>query len=200
MKDPIKILSKDTLRDLRIPPNQRITKKFPIMTYGETPSVRTEDWKLECFGDVASRLVITWQELLEMPRVEVVADFHCVTRWSRLNNVWEGVSLLELLNRIELKSTVTHVTQHCYGGYTTNVSLDALKAEDALLAFRHDGRPLEPDHGGPVRMVLPKLYAWKSAKWVSGLEFLSSDRPGFWERNGYHNQGDPWREERYSDG
>ncbi len=182
----------------RVPPDQYVTSKFPVLTYGATPRIALEEWRLHLTGLAARPVELTWEQFQALPRVRNVADFHCVTGWSRLNNEWEGVGFRELVNLVGPRPEARFVAVGCYGGYTTNMDLAALMDEDVLLACRHDGSDLPPEHGGPVRLVVPKRYAWKSAKWVHVLEFLAEDRPGFWETHGYHNVADPWREERYS--
>lgn len=182
----------------RIPPGQYTTSKWPVLTYGETPRIEPERWSIHLFGKVAEETTLTWEQLQALPRVRITADFHCVTRFSTVENPWEGVSTRELLRQVRIDPEASHVMVHCYGGYTTNLPLEDFLSERSLLADRHDGRPLARDHGGPVRLVVPHLYAWKSAKWVNGLELLDGDKRGFWERNGYHTYGDPWREERFS--
>ena len=182
----------------RIPPGQYTTGKWPVLTYGETPRIEPESWSIHLFGKVAEETTLTWEQFQALPRVRITADFHCVTRFSTVDNPWEGVSTLALLRQVRIDPEASHVMVHCYGGYTTNLPLEDLLSERSLLADRHDGRPLPVDHGGPVRLVVPHLYAWKSAKWVNGIELLDGDKRGFWERNGYHTYGDPWREERFS--
>lgn len=181
----------------RIPPGQYLTEKFPVLTYGPTPRVQTETWTLRLFGEVEQPVMLSWAAFMALPQVEIRSDFHCVTHWSRLDNVWMGVAIREILRLVQLKPSATHVMAHAVGGYTTNLPLAVLNDDDVLIAHRHDDQPLTPDHGYPARLVVPKRYAWKSAKWLSGLEFLSEDRPGFWERNGYSNSAEPWAEERY---
>lgn len=182
----------------RVPPGQYVTDKWPVLTYGETPRIRPEDWTLRLFGRVDAEATLSWQQLQALPRAQVTADFHCVTRFSTLDNPWEGVATREVLRQVRIDPEASHVLVHCYGGYTTNLPLEDFLSERALLADAHKGLPLLDDHGGPVRLVVPHLYAWKSAKWVNGLELLDGDKRGFWERNGYHTYGDPWREERFS--
>ncbi|MBL7976885.1 MAG: sulfite oxidase-like oxidoreductase [Bacteroidetes Order II. Incertae sedis bacterium] len=181
----------------RIPPGQFLTQKFPVLTYGSTPKIKTEDWKLRIFGAVASEIILTWDGLMSLPQTELKTDFHCVTTWSQLDNVWKGVHIREVLQQIKILPEACYVMAHAYGGYTTNMPLEVLDDDDVLLAYGHNGEYLTPDHGFPMRLVIPKKYAWKSAKWLSGLEFMLQDRPGFWERNGYSMSADPWREERY---
>ena len=183
----------------RLPPNQVLTAKWPVLTYGETPRVDLEHWKFRCFGLVEQEVAWTWKEFLALPRVQVKSDIHCVTHWSRYDNLWEGVAVPEILRRVRLRPEATAVMAHSVGGYTTNILLDDLRGDDVLLAFRHDGADLPAEHGGPVRLVVPKLYLWKSAKWIESFEFLDINAPGFWEVNGYHLRADPWKEERYSD-
>lgn len=184
--------------DDRVPPGQYVTDKWPVLTYGDTPEIEPERWSVLLFGRVAEEVTLTWEQFQALPRVRVTADFHCVTRFSTLDNAWEGVSTRELLRQVRPDSEASHVMVHCYGGYTTNLPLEDFLSEHALLVDRHNGLPLPVDHGGPVRLVVPHLYAWKSAKWVNGIELLDKDQRGFWERSGYHTYGDPWREERFS--
>jgi DMSO/TMAO reductase YedYZ molybdopterin-dependent catalytic subunit len=182
----------------RVPPGQYVTNKWPVLTYGHTPSIQPEKWTLRIFGLVDGEKTLSWKELQALPRVRVTADFHCVTRFSTLDNGWEGVATRELIRQVRVHPEASHVMVHCYGGYTTNLPLEDFLSEKALLADRHNGHPLPVDHGGPVRLVVPHLYAWKSAKWVNGIELMDEDRRGFWEENGYHTYGDPWQEERFS--
>ncbi|QYJ15735.1 Protein-methionine-sulfoxide reductase catalytic subunit MsrP [Rubrobacter xylanophilus DSM 9941] len=183
----------------RIPPGQYLVgERWPVLTYGPTPEVELRSWDFRVDGLVENPLRLTWEEWEELPRVEVKADMHCVTSWSRLDNLWGGVQAKHILGLAEPKPEARYVSVFCEGGYTTNLPLEELYEEDALFATHHDGEPLTPEHGWPLRLVVPRLYAWKSAKWVRGMELLAEDRPGFWEENGYHNYGDPWREQRYS--
>jgi DMSO/TMAO reductase YedYZ molybdopterin-dependent catalytic subunit len=181
----------------RLPAGQYLTKKWPILSYESTPKFDAEKYRFKVWGAVAEPFELTWDELLALPRVQLTSDFHCVTTWSRFDNAWEGVHIREILQRAKPLPEVKFVTAHSFTGYTTNMPLADLDDDDVLIAFTHDGEPLEPEHGGPVRLIVPKLYAYKSAKWLSGLEFLEKDRPGFWEVRGYHNHADPWKEERY---
>jgi DMSO/TMAO reductase YedYZ molybdopterin-dependent catalytic subunit len=182
----------------RLPRGQVLTRKWPVLTYGETPRLDLANWSFRCFGLVQEPVTWTWQEFLELPRVQVTSDVHCVTRWSRFDNRWEGVSVPEILRRARVLPEASAVMVHADPDYTTNLLLTDLASEDALLAYRHDGTPLPVEHGGPWRLVVPRLYFWKSAKWVRGFEFLDHNAPGFWEQNGYHLRADPWREERYA--
>ena len=183
----------------RVPPGQTLTQKWPVLTYGLTPRFDPTRWTFRCFGLVEREVSWTWEEFQRLPRVKLVSDIHCVTRWSRLDNEWEGVSIREIMKHVKPLPEATYVMQHADPDYTTNIALEDLIDDDVLLALKHNGRDLEPDHGGPCRLVVPKLYFWKSAKWVRGLEFLEVNPPGFWEVNGYHMRADPWKEERYSD-
>lgn len=195
---PDVIVSSDTRRENRIPPGQTRTRKWPVLHASDVPNISLDRWKLEVTGLVETPLSFSWEEFQALPRVKVFADFHCVTTWSRLGNLWEGVSAAEILSRTGVKPNVKFVVVTGYDyGWTTNFPLADFAAEDALLVDVHDGRPLSSDHGGPVRLVVPKLYAWKSAKWIRKIEFVAQDTPGYWERMGYHNHGDPWTEERF---
>jgi DMSO/TMAO reductase YedYZ molybdopterin-dependent catalytic subunit len=182
----------------RIPPGQYVTDKWPVLTYGKTPSIEPAKWTLRIFGLVDGEKTLSWKQLQSLPRVRITADFHCVTRFSPLDNGWEGVSTREVIRQVRVDPEASHVMVHCYGGYTTNLPLEDFLSEKALFVDRHNGKPLPVDHGGPVRLVVPHLYAWKSAKWVNGIELMAEDRRGFWEENGYHTYGDPWLEERFS--
>ena len=193
------IISPDTHREQRIPPGQSRTKKWPVLDASGPPPVNLNTWKLKIYGLTGQTVEWNWREFGELPRVRVFSDFHCVTRWSRLGNVWEGVSTREILARAGgALPEAAFVLAHGYDDeFTTNVPLADFLAEDALVATTHDGEPLSIDHGGPARLIIPRLYAWKSAKWLSGIELLPRDEAGFWESNGYHMRGDPWKEERY---
>jgi DMSO/TMAO reductase YedYZ molybdopterin-dependent catalytic subunit len=183
----------------RVPPGQTLTAKWPVLTYGTTPRFDPGRWTFRCSGLVEEEIAWTWSEFQALPMTSVTCDIHCVTRWSRLDNRFEGVSIREIMKRVRVRPEARFVLVHADPDYTTNLALEDLVQDDVLLALRHDGRPLEPDHGGPCRLVVPKLYFWKSAKWVRGVEFLDVNPPGFWEQNGYHMHADPWEEERYSD-
>ncbi|MBI4637376.1 MAG: sulfite oxidase-like oxidoreductase [Candidatus Rokubacteria bacterium] len=183
----------------RVPPGQTLTAKWPVLTYGQTPSFDPRRWTFRCFGAVEREVTWTWDEFLALPRVRIRSDVHCVTRWSRLDNEWEGVHIREIVGRVTPRPEARFVMIRADPDYTTNLPLADLVDDDVLLALKHDGRDLEPEHGGPCRLVVPKLYFWKSAKWVRGFEFLEVNPPGFWEQNGYHMHADPWKEERYSD-
>jgi DMSO/TMAO reductase YedYZ molybdopterin-dependent catalytic subunit len=194
------IISPDTRRSERIPPGQSRTRKWPVLDAFGPPPVALDRWRLQIFGLVERPLVFTLAEFQTLPRVKVFSDFHCVTRWSRLGNLWEGASTRELLNRAGFQPAAQFVVCHGYdNGWTTNLPLADFLADDALLADTHDGQPISIEHGGPVRGLVPRLYAWKSAKWICGIELISTDQPGYWERNGYHLRGDPWAEQRFRD-
>ena len=182
----------------RIPPGQYLERGFPVLSYGPTPQVDTADWSLTIDGLVEHEITLTWDDLLALPHVEKKTDIHCVTRWSKLDTVWQGVSLDELFSRAGMKPEATHILASCYGGYTTNLPLSDATDGKAMVAHIFDGKPLAAEHGGPARLFVPHLYFWKSAKWVNRITLLDHDQPGFWEVNGYHNHGDPWTEERYS--
>ncbi|MBI5667017.1 MAG: sulfite oxidase-like oxidoreductase [Chloroflexi bacterium] len=181
----------------RLPPGQSLTHKFPVLTYGPTPNFDPATWDLRVFGEVEKEMRWNWAEFTSLPTTVVKTDIHCVTRWSKFDTVWEGVLFRDFVNLFGLKPTVKYVIAHCEYGYTTNTPLEAMMDDDVLLAYKYDSKPLEPDHGWPVRTLVPKLYFWKSAKFLRALEFSPVDKPGFWEQAGYHNTGDPWKEERF---
>jgi DMSO/TMAO reductase YedYZ molybdopterin-dependent catalytic subunit len=183
----------------RVPPGQVLTEKWPVLTYGVTPRFDPARWSFRCFGMVEEEVAWTWGEFLALPRAQVRCDIHCVTRWSRLDNTWEGVHVRRIIEACRPLPQAKFVLQHADPDYTTNTAIEDLVDEDVLLALKHNGQDLEPDHGGPMRLVLPKLYFWKSSKWLRAFEFLDVNPPGFWEQNGYHMHADPWPEERYSD-
>jgi DMSO/TMAO reductase YedYZ molybdopterin-dependent catalytic subunit len=182
----------------RLPHGQVLTRKWPVLTYGDTPSVELRTWSFRCFGLVEQPVSWSWPDFLQLPRIELTSDVHCVTRWSRFDNRWEGVAVSEILRRARVRPEAVAVMVHADPDYTTNILLTDLLDDDVLLAIKHDGEDLPAEHGGPCRLVVPRLYFWKSAKWVRGFEFLDFNAPGFWEVNGYHLRADPWKEERYS--
>lgn len=182
----------------RVPPGQRVTEKFPVLHYGSIPTFDPDAWDLKVFGLVEEPLTMSYAELLALPATRIVADIHCVTGWSKLDTVWEGVLFKQLMKLVQPESEAKFVMVHCEQGFTTNVPLDVLLDDDVLLAYKYDDAPVTPEHGYPLRLVVPKRYFWKSAKWVRGLELMARDRLGFWELRGYHNNADPWKEERYS--
>lgn len=181
----------------RLPPGQRLVQDFPVLDLGVQPEVKPERWRLRLEGLVEERQAFDWDGFMALSQQDYVNDIHCVTAWSRYDNRWRGVATRTLLALCRPRPEARHVVFHSYDGYTTNVTLEHFAAEDALVAHSWNGAPLERVHGGPARMVLPRWYFWKSAKWVTRIEFRADDQPGFWEVRGYHNQGDPWTEERY---
>ncbi len=192
------IISPDTRREDRLPPRQSRTLKWPVLDASGAPRIDLAKWRFSIEGLVARQVSWNWEEFQALPRVKVFADFHCVTRWSRLGNLWQGVAVRELVAQAGgLLPNARFAVAFGYDlGWTTNLPAEHLLAEDALVALTHDGEPLSVDHGGPARLIVPHLYAWKSAKWVAGVAFRDRDEAGFWERAGYHMRGDPWQEER----
>ncbi len=193
------IISADTRRNQRIPPGQSRTRKWPVLDAAGPPKLDVSQWKLEISGLVERPLTLDWEQFSALGRVKVFSDFHCVTRWSRLGNLWEGVATRSLAPLVgTISPQARYVLLYGYDfGWTTNLPLDMFLAEDSLIATHHDGEPISLEHGGPARLIVPRLYAWKSAKWLGGIEFMAEDKAGFWERNGYHMHGDPWKEERF---
>jgi len=184
-----------------VPPGQHLVSGFPVLHVGPVPPFDPKTWRLRIFGLVPEERSYTYAELTGgtlFPLTTVQTDFHCVTTWSKLDNIWEGVKFTDLLAQVRPQSGARYVMAHCAHGYTTNIPLADLKRDDVLLAWRHNGADLSPEHGYPLRLLVPHLYGWKSAKWLRGLEFMAEDAPGFWEQRGYHMYGDPWREQRYA--
>ncbi len=181
----------------RLPPGQYLTEKWPVLHAGDVPRVDLTTWRLRVFGLVEEEISLDYEQLRALPATEVTTDIHCVTRWSRFDASFRGVHWRELATLCRPQPPAHFVVAHAEQGYTANLPLAALEEEDALVCYEADGEPLPDEHGGPVRLVVPTRYFWKSAKWLTGLELVSADRPGFWERYGYHNDADPWREERY---
>ena len=181
----------------RLPPGQSLTQKFPVLTYGPNPKFDPKTWDLRVFGEVEKPMRWTWDEYLALPTVTITTDIHCVTRWSKFDTTWTGVKFTDFVKLFGVKDTARYVIAHCDYGYTTNLPIEAMMEDDVLLTHIYEGQPLEPDHGGPLRTLVPKRYFWKSAKFLRALEFSKEDKPGFWEKAGYHNDGDPWKEERY---
>ena len=182
----------------RVPPGQFLTEKFPVLHYGSVPIyTNLDNWDFRVFGLVDETLRLTWQELLRLPKMIQTVDIHCVTRWSKLDTSWAGLPWREFLKLVKVKPEATHVMAHCEYGFTANLDMEVLDDDDTMLAYEYDGKPLTAEHGYPLRLLVPKKYFWKSAKWLRGIEFMNADKPGFWERNGYHMEGDPWREERF---
>jgi DMSO/TMAO reductase YedYZ molybdopterin-dependent catalytic subunit len=187
------------IQEPRLPPGQVRTDKWPVLHYGSVPRVDLETWDFRVTGLVERPSRWTWEEFRQLPRLKVKSDIHCVTRWSRYDNLWEGVPVKEVLASAGVKPDAKFAIVHAEQGFTANLPVSELVQDDVLLADRHDGVELTPDHGWPLRLVVPRRYFWKSAKWVRAIELVAADRPGFWEQNGYHNDADPWREERFSD-
>jgi DMSO/TMAO reductase YedYZ molybdopterin-dependent catalytic subunit len=187
----------DLAHENRLPPGQQEVKNWPVLDLGLQPDVPREEWKLNVDGLVETPIVFGFEQFMALPQSEVVSDIHCVTKWSRYDNYWQGVATRDLISMVRPKAEARHVIFHAYDGYTTNVTLDVFSATDAMLVHSWEGYPLTRQHGGPVRVVIPAYYFWKSAKWVKRIEFSRDDKPGFWEVRGYHNVGDPWKEERY---
>lgn len=181
----------------RLPAGQSLTLKWPVLHYGSVPRFDPARWDFRIWGLVEKPVRLTWDEFAKLPRGRSKSDFHCVTRWSRFDNQWDGVTFKDVLKLVQLKPQANFVLVHGEQGYTANVPLADLNRDDVLFATHHDGQPLSPDHGYPLRLIVPHLYAWKSVKWVRGLEFFDHDAPGFWEQNGYHMYGDPFKEQRF---
>lgn len=200
MFNPFKREPLDESTKRRIPPGQTLTVKWPVLHYGTVPRIDLSRWCFKVFGLVEKPAEWTWDEFKALPVYEYTSDIHCVTRWSKLDNRWKGVSVKEVLSHAKVKPEAKFVVAHAEQGYTANLPLQDLYDDDVLLAYEHDGEPLSPDHGYPLRLVVPKRYFWKSAKWIRGLQFLTADELGFWERYGYHNDADPWLEQRFADG
>jgi DMSO/TMAO reductase YedYZ molybdopterin-dependent catalytic subunit len=182
----------------RVPPGQYVVTDWPVLSAGPTPDVPTDQWTFTVDGLVEKETTWSWQEMLELPQSEWKTDIHCVTRWSKLDTIWEGVWLEEFLNVAKSKPEATYILASCYGGYTTNLPLAEALNKQAMIAHTFDHQPLPAEHGGPARLLVPHLYFWKSAKWINRITLLNHDQPGFWEQYGYHDHGDPWKEERYS--
>lgn len=182
----------------RLPPGQHLVRNWPILDLGQTPQVPLSAWRLDVSGLVEAPFTWNWQQFFDQPQVDLVSDIHCVTTWSRYDNRWQGVTTRHLVEIAGVRPEARFVLFTAHDGYTTNMAIEDFLADSALLAHSWEGHPLPVEHGGPVRMVVPHLYFWKSAKWVRRIEFVAHDRPGFWEIRGYNNHGDPWKEERYS--
>jgi len=180
----------------RVPPGQYVTRDFPVLSAGPTPRIGEDDWRIEVVGQVDEPRSWVWQEFLALPSEEITVDVHCVTKWSKLDTTWSGVSVDTLLKDVPIAAD--YVMAHSYGGYTTNLPLADLTGGRAWVAYEYDGEPLDPEHGGPARLLVPHLYFWKSAKWLRAIELRETESPGFWEGYGYHIYGDPWLEQRYS--
>jgi DMSO/TMAO reductase YedYZ molybdopterin-dependent catalytic subunit len=188
--------SREDVATGRVPPGNYVTPDFPVLSAGPTPHDAIEHWSFEIRGEVGEPRSWTWEQFTALPSERVTVDIHCVTKWSKLGTSWKGVSLDTLLGDID--TGAEYLLAFCDGGYTTNLPLDDVRGGKAWVAYEYDGEPLEPEHGGPARLLVPHLYFWKSAKWVRGIELRMDDKPGFWEAYGYHNYGDPWKEQRYA--
>jgi len=195
-----KAVEKARREDGRLPPGQSLTLKWPVLHEGSTPTFDPARWRFSVGGLVTNPFELTWEEFQQLPRATVTADFHCVTTWSKFDNRWEGVLFRVVAEKAQPKPQARFVTVRAEGGYTTNVPFDDLLRDDVLFADKHEPEALTPEHGAPLRLVVPHLYAWKSAKWVRGLEFTAEDRAGYWEQVGYHMRGDPFQEQRYREG
>ncbi|MGP4078568.1 sulfite oxidase-like oxidoreductase [Pseudalkalibacillus sp. R45] len=190
---------KEQGKDERVPPNQIVTKKWPVLHYGDVPYYEDLNvWDLRIFGLVEEEVRLSYDDVMELPSTKLKNDIHCVTGWSRLDNQWEGIPTKALLEKVNVLTEANYVIIHAEEDWTTNLPLEDFLKDTSLLAHTHDGKPLTPEHGFPLRAVIPHLYFWKSAKWIRGIEFIAENKPGFWERNGYHMQGSPWKEERFS--
>lgn len=181
----------------RLPPGQHLTEGFPVLDLGIHPQFRPEQWRFRVDGLAANRFELSWREFCDLPKATQISDFHCVTTWSKYDVQWSGVKFRTILDMATPDPRSSHVELTCSDGYTTNLPLDELRGDDVLLAYELDGKPLPVEHGGPMRMLVPHLYAWKSAKFMNRITFLDKDKPGFWEVRGYHNHADPWKEERF---
>jgi DMSO/TMAO reductase YedYZ molybdopterin-dependent catalytic subunit len=188
----------DPTRD-RLPPGQQLVRDWPVLDLGIQPNVTPQKFRLDVDGAVENRINLSLDEFMALPQAESVCDIHCVTQWSRYDNHWTGVAARTLLEMVQPRREAKHVVFHAHDGYTSNVRLDQFDQPDVFLVYRWEGKPIPREHGGPVRVLMPRLYLWKSAKWIRRIEIVIRDRPGFWEVRGYHNNGDPWLEERYSD-
>ena len=189
----------DGNRGGRVPPGQFVTEKFPVLHYGSVPAVELATWDFRVFGLVETPLTLTWDEFRALPETRLTTDIHCVTRWSKLDTTWTGVLWRDFIEALGVKFSLdaSHLMAHCENNFTTNLPLDVLDDPETMFAWEYEGQPLDAEHGWPLRLLVPKRYFWKSAKWIRGIEFMAGDRPGFWERNGYHMNGEYWREQRF---
>ena len=197
IEDEKVIKSPDTLRENRLPPGQEIRENFPVLHHGRTQKIDISKWTFTVSGLVEEEKKLNFEEFMSLPQVKIFSDIHCVTGWSKLDNLWEGVSTRIIKEIANILPEAKFVIVHAEKGFTTNLTLSDFFEPDVLFALKHNNEPLSPEHGYPVRLVVPRLYFWKSAKWITGVEFTDKDRPGFWESRGYHNRGDPWKEERH---
>lgn len=181
----------------RLPPGQYLTEDFPVLSLGPTPYVEESDYRLRVYGLVEKEIELNWEELNNLPQTEIVKDIHCVTKWSKFDTNWKGVMLDEIIKLVKPDPSASHIIAYSYDGYSTNLPIEDVVDGKALVALSYSGEEIPAVHGGPVRLVVPHLYFWKSAKWLQAIEFVEGDRPGFWEERGYHNYGDPWKEQRY---
>jgi DMSO/TMAO reductase YedYZ molybdopterin-dependent catalytic subunit len=188
----------DRSHENRLPPGQHLVEKWPVLDLGIQPDLPLDKWRLEVIGLVENPMVWTFDEFMALPQTQFVSDIHCVTTWSRYDNHWDGVTARSILDIVKPKPDAAHIIFHSYDGYTTNIKLEVFEEPDVILAHSWEGERLTREHGGPVRAIVPQWYFWKSAKWLHKIEFSASDKPGFWETRGYHNEADPWTEERYS--
>jgi len=179
------------------PPGQFVTEKFPVLTEGSIPDFNIKDWAFTINGLVDKQVVVDYETFISIGIKTVQSEFHCVTQWSKLQNIWEGVLFKDVMKLVSIASNAKYAMVHCFGDYSINLSLDVLMDDDVLFAVKHDGEYITLEHGAPLRLVVPKRYGWKSAKWVNGIELMDENRPGFWESRGYHMEGDPWKEERF---
>jgi len=198
VKDKDIIKSPDTERKERVPPGQTLTERWPALHHGSVPQIDISGWEFRIFGLVEKERQLSYKEFTALPQTEVFSDIHCVTGWSKLDNLWEGVASQQIRKLVNILPEAKFVMVHSTGGFSTNLSLTDFFQSDVLFALKHNGEALTKEHGYPLRLVVPRLYFWKSAKWVNGVEFMAKDKRGFWESGGYHNHGDPWKEERYS--
>ncbi|WP_310496671.1 sulfite oxidase-like oxidoreductase [Sandarakinorhabdus sp.] len=187
----------DPDREGRLPPGQRLVTNWPVLDLGLKPDISRSEWQLSIDGAVASPLTLDWNALMALPQTRTVSDMHCVTQWSRYDNRWTGVTTAHLMFLVQPLPGAAHVVMHGSDGYTTNITLERFVEDGNLIVHDHDDVPLTREHGGPVRAMIPRWYLWKSAKWLSRIEVIAADKPGFWEQRGYHNEGDPWTEQRY---
>jgi DMSO/TMAO reductase YedYZ molybdopterin-dependent catalytic subunit len=181
----------------RLPPGQYLTERFPVLHVGDVPTYAPGEWNLTIGGMVNAPFTLTFEELTALPSVALTTDIHCVTKWSKFDTVWRGVKVKDLLDRAGIQDGATHVMGHAEYGYTANLPLEDALLDESMVVWEYEGEPIEPIHGGPVRLLVPNLYFWKSPKWLRGIEVMNADKPGFWERNGYHMYGDPFREQRH---
>lgn len=183
----------------KVPPGQVVTKIFPVLSASDVPNIDLKRFRFRVFGEVENPYYLSWEELMQMPKIKKVIDINCVTHWSRLGDEWEGISLKALIDRAKPKASGKYVMEYSSTvGYSTNIPMESATADEAMVAYNFNSKPLEPKHGGPLRAVIPGLYFWKSAKWIDAIEVMNEDRPGFWEVRGYNMHGDPWKEERYT--